>query len=87
MHTALWAAFQNVKLRVEGKTLVVFVETEGDKTMLSRKDNVDIIKKMLDEYGDIDVEIKIAGDSPEKKEIDDGIDELQRIFGNIVRTD
>ena len=87
LHTALWAAFQNVKLRVEDNTLVVFVETEGDKTMISRKDNVDIIKKMLDEYGDIDVEIKIAGDSPEKKEIDDGIDELQRIFGNIVRTD
>lgn len=87
LHTALWAAFQNVKLRVEGNTLVVFVDSEGDKTMISRKDNVDTIKKMLEEYGDIDVEVKVAGDAPEKKEIDDGIDEMQRIFGNIVRTD
>ena len=83
----MWAAFQNVKLRVEGNTLVVFVDSEGDKTMISRKDNVDTIKKMLEEYGDIDVEVKVAGDAPEKKEIDDGIDEMQRIFGNIVRTD
>ncbi|MBO4572936.1 MAG: DNA polymerase III subunit gamma/tau [Clostridia bacterium] len=81
----LWIACQDAEPKISGNKLVISVEGENELKLLSKPDNTAIIKKIVSEEYDLQIEFGIIGETAD--EFDEDVEKVKKALGKVEVVD
>ena len=80
----LWNVMQNVEVEINSKIINLYPKDEMDMAVIDRTENLENIKRILNDFDVLKIEVKEPKIKKQMDKIDDATEKLKKIFGEDI---